>query len=78
MVVVEGLGIPKGRFRKGDALCTLCFPGHQKEKERKSKKKKKALFVELVRCFVWFYSYHNALFLTITCYRISARIRIRR
>lgn len=42
MVVVEGLGIPKGRFRKGDALCTLCFPGHQK------KSKKKAFVVELV------------------------------
>lgn len=76
MVVVEGLGIPKGRFRKGDALCTLCFPGHQKKRKKKSKKK--AFAVELVRCFVWFYSYHNALFLTITCYRISARIRIRR
>lgn len=46
MVVVEGLGIPKGRFRKGDALCTLCFPGHQKEKEKS--KKKKAFVVELV------------------------------
>lgn len=46
MVVVEGLGIPKGRFRKGDALCTLCFPGHQKEKKEKAKKK--AFAVELV------------------------------
>lgn len=46
MVVVEGLGIPKGRFRKGDALCTLCFPGHQKRRKKKSKKK--AFAVELV------------------------------
>lgn len=39
MVVVEGLGIPKGRFRKGDALCTLCFPGHQKKRKKKKQKK---------------------------------------
>lgn len=47
MGVVEGLGIPKGRFRKGDALCTLCFPGHQKEKKKKKKGKKKKRHLSL-------------------------------
>lgn len=76
MVVVEGLGIPKGRFRKGDALCTLCFPGHQKKRKKKSKKK--AFAVELVDVLFGFILIIMLLFLTITCYRISARIRIRR
>lgn len=78
MVVVEGLGIPKGRFSKRGCLVYICVFRATKKKRKEKKQKKKAFVVELVRCFVWFYSYHNALFLTIICYRISARIRIRR
>lgn len=48
MVVVEGLGIPKGRFSKRGCLVYIVFSGPPKRKGKKKQKKKKALFVELV------------------------------
>lgn len=44
MVVVEGLGIPKGRFSKRGCLVYICvFRATKKKRKEKAKKKKKGI-----------------------------------